>query len=78
MGLFKPNVKKMEKKKDVEGLIKALEHKNKGVRRNAATALGRLGDADAVEPLIKVLNDKDFYVRGDAAKALGEIGKKGP
>lgn len=76
MGIFgrKPNIKKLEANRDINGLIEALKHKDTGVRRNAVGALGRLGDTTAVEPLLEVLNDEDFYVRGDAAKALGEIG----
>jgi HEAT repeat protein len=75
-GLFRPNVERMEKKRDVEGLIDALKQGNADIRRKAASSLGRIGDARAVQPLIKALDDKDFYVRGDAAKALGEIGDK--
>ena len=43
MGLFKPNVVKLESKKNVDGLIKALQYeKDLQVQRNAAGALGRL------------------------------------
>jgi HEAT repeat protein len=59
-----PNVKTMEKKKDVEGLIKALRwgthnrfDKNFGkdelLCEEAARALGRIGDPRAIEPLLK-------------------------
>ena len=74
-GLFKPNVKKMQKERDVEGLIKALEHKNIHVRERAAEALGELKDARAVEPLILALNGEDEG-RFQAAFALGRIGDK--
>jgi len=43
MGFFKPNIEKMKAKGDVEGLIKALEHKDRRVREGAAVALERLG-----------------------------------
>ena len=43
MGLFKPNIEKMKAKGDVEGLIKALKHKDVRVRGGAAFALERLG-----------------------------------
>jgi HEAT repeat protein len=43
MGIFKPNIEKMKAKGDVEGLIKALEHKDRRVREGAAFALERLG-----------------------------------
>jgi phycocyanobilin lyase subunit alpha len=40
------------------------------LRRNAARALGKLGDLRAVPPLIECLNCPDFYVREAAAQAL--------
>jgi len=76
MGIFgKPNVEKLEARRDVQGLLRALSYpKHSGVRRGAAEALGRIGDSRAVEPLIAALKDEDFLVRGAAAQALGEIG----
>lgn len=40
------------------------------LRRNAARALGKLGDKRAVPPLIRCLEFPDFYVRESAAQAL--------
>lgn len=40
------------------------------LRRNAARALGKLGDTRAVPPLIRCLQFPDFYVREAAAQAL--------
>lgn len=40
------------------------------LRRNAARALGKLGDEKAVEPLIRCLEFPDYYVREAAAQAL--------
>ncbi len=89
MGFFKrnkpnkPNVEIMEKSKDFEGLIEALNHKDLDVQRNAAGALGRLGNPQAVAPLIEVLSDpvimrsgEHLYLLTDVASALGEIGDK--
>ncbi len=76
MGLFgfrQPNVVKMERENDVEGLIDALTYNDNNVRRSAANALGKLGDPRAVEPLIAVLDDQPL-VREVTAKALGKIG----
>jgi len=42
MGFFKPNIEKMRTRQDVEGLIKALKHKDVRVRGGAAVALERL------------------------------------
>jgi len=57
--LFKPNVKKLEEKKDVEGLISALLYETDwpDVRQEAAEALGRIGNTRAIEPLIRVCGD---------------------
>jgi phycocyanobilin lyase subunit alpha len=46
------------------------------LRRNAATALGKLGDRQAVDPLIKCLQCSDYYVRESAAQALEMLGDR--
>jgi HEAT repeat protein len=75
MNLFgPPNIEKMEAKRDIKGLIKALSHKQDRTRWEAATALGKLGDARAVEPLITALKDNNNIVRNRAAEALGKLG----
>jgi len=74
MGLFRPNVKKLKKKRDVMGLTKALSHKNPGTRISAARALGDVGDACVVGTLLKTLSDRDWRVQCEAIKALGNIG----
>lgn len=76
MGIFggKPNIEKLKAKKDIEGLIKALKHKDKTVRSDAACALGDTGDARAVELLIKALKDEYWGVRNAAALALASTG----
>ncbi|MBC1224053.1 HEAT repeat domain-containing protein [Nostoc sp. UCD121] len=65
----------------VTGLIKALEDKadrtpegGYPLRRNAARALGKLGDRQAVSPLITCLDCSDFYVREAAAQSLEMLG----
>lgn len=61
----------------VDGLIAALEDEadrtelgGYPLRRNAARALGKLGNAKAVPGLIKCLECPDFYVREAAAQSL--------
>lgn len=50
-----PNVKKLQKKHDVKGLVKALYY---GYERQAAViALTELGDAQAVEPLLAIVKE---------------------
>jgi phycocyanobilin lyase subunit alpha len=65
----------------VTALIKALEDEadrtpegGYPLRRNAARALGKLGDRQAVSPLIKCLGCSDFYVREAAAQSLEMLG----
>ncbi|BAU62757.1 PBS lyase HEAT domain protein repeat-containing protein [Stanieria sp. NIES-3757] len=43
------------------------------LRRNAARALGKLGDKRAIPPLIRCLEFPDFYVREAAAQALEKL-----
>jgi HEAT repeat protein len=75
MGLFgTPNVEKMEAKRDVNGLIKALSNqKDAGVCKAAEGALVRIGPP-AIEALISLLNEKDKNVREAAARMLAGIG----
>ena len=74
MGLFKPNVERLERKKNVEGLIKALKHEDVVIRRLAAKSFTNLKNSKAAEPLLQALSDEDSHVRNWAATALGEIG----
>jgi HEAT repeat protein len=73
-----PNVEKMKAKKDVQGLIEALDYrKDNGIREAAARALGEIGDKRAAKALIDVLINPWSYskeVQCAAAVALGEIG----
>ncbi|MEA5624265.1 HEAT repeat domain-containing protein [Nostoc sp. UHCC 0251] len=65
----------------VTALIKALEDEadrtpegGYPLRRNAARALGKLGDRQAVSPLIGCLDCSDFYVREAAVQSLEMLG----
>jgi phycocyanobilin lyase subunit alpha len=44
------------------------------LRRNAARALGKIGNARAVEPLMAAMDCADFYVREAAAQSLEMLG----
>lgn len=77
MGLFsrKPNVEKLKAKKDVEGLIEALDfekHRDVDLIRDAVGALAEIGKP-TVEPLIQALKHEDETVRSYAAEAFQEI-----
>jgi len=74
MRLFRPNVRRMLKKRDVNGLIRAVNDEERGIRLAAIEALGEIGDPRAVEPLIASLQDGSWGVRSSAATALGAIG----
>ncbi len=59
----------------VEPLIAALKDGKRAVRKSAAEALGKVGDARAVEPLIAAFQkDNNRDVRKAAATALAKIG----
>ena len=61
--------------KAIDPLIATLKDGNKLVRREASTALARIGDK-AVDSMLKILNDDDWRVRGAAAWILGSIKNK--
>jgi HEAT repeat protein len=79
-GLLKPNVEKLKAKHDVQGLIKALDYgKDFSVRKQAAAALGEVGDDRAVEPLITALEGLGgvlVELSMAAATALGQLQDK--
>ena len=79
MSLFgPPDVEKLKAKRDVNGLIKALSYQKSGqVRREAAEALGKIGDARAIEPLIAALkaeHKNDYRTRLNMIDVLGDLG----
>jgi HEAT repeat protein len=58
-------------------LVPLLSDPDVDVRREAATALARQGDPQALEPLLACLDDPDSFLRITAARALGELGDPG-
>ena len=71
----RPDVREMEAKNDLQGLMKALNYRRDDcVRWHAAEALGDMGDPRAVEPLTSALKDESAYLRFVTVKALGEGG----
>jgi len=58
----------------VEPLIPRLNDGDAGVRKVAASVLGKIGDARAVGPLIAALKDSDSKVRLAATEALDKRG----
>ncbi|MDJ0511404.1 MAG: HEAT repeat domain-containing protein [Crocosphaera sp.] len=65
----------------IAGLLTALQDESDRssdggypLRRNAAKALGKLGDVSVVPALIEALNCSDYYVRESAAQSLEMLG----
>ena len=77
LGFFgRPNIDKMKRSHDTDGLIRALEYPNDpAIRSAAAGALGETGDPRAVRPLINALNDDYEEVCVAAFKAIWTIGR---
>jgi hypothetical protein len=57
----------------VPALIKALKDNAMEVRRNAAAALGRIGDVRAQAPLSEALKDEDEWVRAVVSDAFQKL-----
>lgn len=72
MPLFGPNIKKMKKKGNIEGIIKALDY-NKEVGEAASNALVQMGEP-AVSKIIDALDQSEKSVRTKAIQILGKIG----
>lgn len=75
MRLFTPpDVRKLEAKGDVKGLIKVLSHDRDAKRREAAAwALRHLADSQCLPTLLDALRDEDENVRAIAAGGLGKL-----
>ena len=70
----RPNIKRLQAKRNVHKLIEALGHKDYNIRNRAVEALKRLRSSEAVEPLLKILRDPDSEVSSlDVMAVLGEI-----
>ena len=56
LGMAKPDIKKMEKEKDIKGLIKAMGYDNdESIRKEAAFALGKVTDSQS--PIYTIKNE---------------------
>ena len=75
MNIFGPNIEKMIEDHDYEGLYKALEHRDKLIRLQAAQALADFQDGTGWRYLVEtVQNSGDIEERIIAASMLGELG----
>lgn len=73
MDLFGPSIPRLMEKRDINGLVKALNHPKFMIRAHAAYALGEINALDAVDPLIRAMNDNRVEVRNEAARSLGML-----
>jgi len=80
MPLFgRPDIRKLEQDRDIKGLIKALEHRDESLRKEAMEALKRMG-GETVEPLINEFRklsptDPTVKLSWTVAEVLGKIGE---
>ena len=73
-GLFKPNLEKMERKRDVPGLIKVLGSPDEELREEALQILSRICEEEHLGPLTSALSDSYWRLRACAAEVLGCVG----
>jgi HEAT repeat protein len=70
----KPDIRKLEKNANIDGLVKALAFPDIEVHLSAAVALGKLGDSRAYEPLAKALRAARSEDRIRSIGALAPLG----
>lgn len=68
----KPDIRALEKKKDIRGLIDALRVPDIAIQKDAALALATLGP-DATISLLRTLRTKDTLLKLGVIEALGKI-----
>ena len=73
MGLFGPNVNKLARKKDLQGLMKCLTEGDSDLSHDAAEAIGNMGQI-GYEPLIRTLDHSNNEVRMAALYGLEALG----
>ena len=75
MGLFKPNIKKLEANKDTNAIIKLIDKTpNKTLSIQALLALANIGDLSTVPYIAKFLAKEEILLKYCAILALGKIG----
>lgn len=76
MGLFRPNIEKMDKAGDTEGLLKCLQHRNSDVKIEAFKALTKkISDKRIHDELWKMMDDKDSDVVTTAVLTFYDLGE---
>jgi HEAT repeat protein len=67
-----PDVDALAERRDIDGLVRALGHRDPGVQTRAARALATMGP-EAVDTLIRALETDDRDLRLGIIEAMGEI-----
>lgn len=77
MGLFTPNVKRLARDKNVEGLLKCLYHSNAEIRMNAFQEIRVLMDYEEIPEKLRFLErDPDPRIRSAAILEFAHLGDK--
>ena len=75
--LFKPNVEKIDKENNIQGLIKCLKHWSSDTRYDAFNALAkRINDYDVAKALRDLINDSDPRVKASAILTFAQAGEE--
>jgi HEAT repeat protein len=79
MPLFKPNIVALKAKRDIAGLVHALQATESRTRADAVQALGELGEKKTAPALVALLlaDEQQLGEKVEAADALGKIGDEG-
>ncbi len=78
---FKPNINSLEKRRDIEGLIKALRYeKSTEIQEAAIRTLGNMGEQKAVVPLTEMVMHSSYHIKTKikAINALENLGAVEP
>lgn len=70
------DVNKLAQKRDIKGLVKALKNQNTAIQEDAANALIRLSDLQAVPLLIEMLSENEAHLYEPARYVLANLGLK--
>ena len=73
---IKPDIEKLKRIKDVNGIIEALNYNDHGVKLEAVQALGALGDERALEYLEDLRNEEKGILKTYAENAIFHIESK--
>lgn len=71
MRFFKPNIAKLVQKKNIQGLVTALQDHDPAIRVETVRAVSPLTDPALLPALLAALTDTDKVVRYEAVRALG-------